>query len=251
MTTEVTPSNVEELIEKHLAHEFGDDNKVRSLSQHFRREGYVKLANLVSRDIFAAVTTEVHEILDNHAKRIDIHMKETGNSPRFMSTVGQAAIRKDAQLIPAIYESPALKAFLSRIATQEVMDCPWEGEKYIIIRQHKVGDTHGWHWGDFPFTVIWIIEAPESEVGGMLQTVPHTDWNKDDPRVTEYLVNNVIKTWPHSTGELYFLRSDTTLHRTIPLSADRTRIILNTCWGGPSTAHLTAQTHETMEAMFD
>ncbi|MEU7874328.1 hypothetical protein [Dactylosporangium sp. NPDC049140] len=251
MTTEVTPSNVEELIEKHLADEFGDDNKVRSLSQHFRREGYVKLANLVSRDIFAAVTTEVHEILDNHAKRIDIHMKETGNSPRFMSTVGQAAIRKDAQLIPAIYESPALKAFLSRIATQEVMDCPWEGEKYIIIRQHKVGDTHGWHWGDFPFTVIWIIEAPESEVGGMLQTVPHTDWNKDDPRVTEYLVNNVIKTWPHSTGELYFLRSDTTLHRTIPLSADRTRIILNTCWGGPSTAHLTAQTHETMEAMFD
>ena len=34
------------------------------------------------------------------------------------------------------------------------------------------------------FTVIWIIEAPSSEYGGMLQCVPHTDWNKDDPRVT-------------------------------------------------------------------
>ncbi|KUL34644.1 MULTISPECIES: HalD/BesD family halogenase [Actinoplanes] len=250
MTVEITSSNVEELIAKHLTEEFADDNKVRALSQHFRREGYVKLSGLVSPEIFAAVTKETHDILDLHAKRIDIHLKETGNTPRFMSTVSQAAIAADAKLIPAVYESPALKGFLSRIAAEEVMDCPWEGEKYIIIRQERVGDTHGWHWGDFPFTVIWIIEAPATEFGGMLQTVPHTDWNKEDPQVSEYLINNVIKTWPHSTGELYFLRSDTTLHRTIPLNADRTRIILNTCWGNAATAGR-PQSHETMEAMFD
>lgn len=250
MTFEVTSSNIEELLEKHLAEEFADGNKVRALSQHFRREGYVKLSRLVSPEIFAAVAQETHEILDLHAKRIDIHLKETGNTPRYMSTVSQAAIAADAKLIPAVYESPALKGFLSRIAAEEVVACPWEGEKYIIIRQERVGDTHGWHWGDFPFTVIWIIEAPDNEYGGMLQTVPHTDWNKDDPRVHEYLINNVIKTWPHSTGEMYFLRSDTTLHRTIPLNADRTRIILNTCWGDVASANR-PQTHETMEAMFD
>ena len=99
------------------------------------------------------------------------------------------------------------------------------------------------------FTVIWIIEAPSSEYGGMLQCVPHTDWNKDDPRVHDYLINNPIKTYAHATGEMYFLRSDTTLHRTVPLNEDRTRIILNTCWGSANDPR--EQTHETMEAMFD
>lgn len=249
MSTEVTASNIQELIEKHLVEAF-DDDKVRELSQHFRREGYVKLKNLVSEEIFAAVTAETHRVLDLHAKRIDIKLKETGNSPRYMSTVSQDNVKKDSQLVDAIYESTALKSFLSRLAEEEVVNCPWEGEKYIIIRQEKQGDTHGWHWGDFPFTVIWIIEAPGSEYGGMLQCVPHTNWNKDDPRVHDYLIKHPIRTFAHETGDMYFLRSDTTLHRTIPLNADKTRIILNTCWGSRATANR-EQSHETMEAMFD
>ena len=38
----------------------------------------------------------------------------------------------------------------------------------------------------------------------------------------DYLINNPIKTYAHATGEMYFLRSDTTLHRTVPLNEDRT-----------------------------
>jgi len=245
----INAENVQEAIAKHLTDAYSDDD-IRALSQHFRREGYVKLPNMVSSEIFNAVADETRRVLDLNAKRIDIKLKETGDTPRYMSTVSQAAIKKDSQLVPAVYESEALKGFLSKIAAEEVVDCPWEGEKYIMIRQHKRGDTHGWHWGDFPFTVIWIIEAPSSEAGGMLQCVPHTNWNKDDPRVHDYLINNPIKTYAHATGEMYFLRSDTTLHRTVPLNEDRTRIILNTCW---SSVHddRTEQTHETMEAMFD
>ncbi|WP_432072658.1 HalD/BesD family halogenase [Streptomyces wuyuanensis] len=246
----ITAANVEELIAKNIAERFADDHEVLGLSQHFRREGYVKLPGLVSAEVFDAVAREAHELIDTHQKRIDIRLKETGDSPRYMSTVGQKSIATDGSLIPAVYESAALKGFLSRLAKEEVMGCPWDEEKYIITRQHQKGDTHGWHWGDFSFTVIWLIEAPSLEYGGMLQCIPHTDWIKDDPRVEEYLQKHPIRSYGHAKGDLYFLRSDTTLHRTVPLNADRTRIILNTCWASRADQQK-ATTHETMNAMFD
>jgi len=83
----------------------------------------------------------------------------------------------------------------------------------------------------------------------MLQCVPHTNWDKDNPRVEEYLQQNPIRTYANATGDLYFLRSDTTLHRTIPLRTAATRIILNTCWASESDIEK-GVTHETMDAMF-
>ncbi|CAM3822354.1 ArpA protein [Kibdelosporangium persicum] len=245
----ITPSQLDDRLAEHIAERYRDPNSVRALSQHFRREGYVKLTGLVPEDLFRQVSDEVYSLIDLHARRIDLLMKETGSSPRYMSTVSQKSIAEDGHLIPAVYQSEVLTGFLSQVAAQPVVECPWEDEKYVIIRQHKKGDTHGWHWGDFSFTVIWIIEAPALEYGGMLQCVPHTDWDKENPRVHEYLVNHPIKTYAHQTGDLYFLRSDTTLHRTVPLNEEKTRIILNTCWGSESD-RLKTQTHETMEAMF-
>jgi|SRR3954470_22350364 len=245
-----TTGSVIEQLEKHLAANYGDPSRLRAISQQFRREGYVKLTGLVPPEVFTQVRDEVYRLIDLHARRIDILMEQTGNSPRFMSTVSRRAIAEEGSLIPQIYECTALTDVLSTIARQPVLSCPWDDEKYVIIRQHKQGDTHGWHWGDFSFTVIWIIEAPGLEAGGMLQCVPHTDWDKQNPQVHQYLVDNVIRTYPHATGDLYLLRSDTTLHRTVPLIEDRTRIILNTCWASENDL-LKANTHETMHAMFE
>lgn len=233
----------------HLTTTF-DDGRAAALGQHFRRHGYVKVPDLVPPMVYDAVRAEALSLLDAHARRIDLHLKETGGSPRYMSTVGQQAIARDATIIPTVYESAELKRFLGRLAGEPVVSCPWEEEKYVIIRQEKAGDTHGWHWGDFSFTVIWILEAPPSEVGGTLQCVPGTYWDKQDPRVEEWLAGGQIESWDHVTGDLYFLRSDTTLHRTVPLNRPATRIILNTCWGSEVDAHK-QKTHETMEAMFD
>ncbi|MFJ2900521.1 ArpA protein [Streptomyces sp. NPDC087218] len=246
---EISPTGIEKSLMSHFADNF-DDDRLRELSQNFRRNGYVKLPNFVADDLFQAVTKESHRLLDLHQQRIDVHLKETSNSPRYMSTVSQKAIEKDSELIRAIYGSDAMMSALSRIAAEPVLPCPWDEEKYVLIRQHKQGDTHGWHWGDFSFTVIWIIEAPDPEFGGQLQTIPHTDWNKEDPRVHEYLAKHQISTYPHATGDMYFLRSDTTLHRTIPLNIDKTRIILNTCWSSEKDQQKEA-THETMHAMFN
>lgn len=242
-------SSVNDTLNEHLAAFAQDDARVKEMAEHYRRHGYVKLSGLVPTEVFDAVKTETMRLLDEHARRIDIHLKETGGSPRFMSTVSQEAIAADGELIPSVYRNQALKDALGQIADEPVHGCPWPGEEYVVIRQDRPGDTHGWHWGDFSFTVIWIIEGPDPSVGGTLQAVPNTSWNKEDPRVEEYLANNEIENWDNTTGDLYFLRSNTTLHRTIPLNSVATRIILNTCWASTTELDKPA-THETMDAMF-
>jgi hypothetical protein len=241
--------DVDERIQKHLADEFHDDWTVLGLSQHFRREGYVKIPNIVPEDVKAAVGADVYRLLE-HAKRVDMTLKATANTPRRMSTVGARHIVENSKLVPQIYESPALLGFLSRIARDKVVPCPYEPERFVMTKQEKAGDTHGWHWGDFSFALIWIIEAPDIEAGGMLQCVPHTDWNKSDARVHDYLVRYPIRTYDHRTGDIYFLRTDTTLHRTVPLNRDVTRIILNTAWATPADLDR-VESHETMNALFE
>jgi hypothetical protein len=238
----------QDAFDQHLE-KFSEQSNIRAHSQQFRREGYTKLTGIIPKDVFADVTGEVKDLLSRHSQRIDIELKETGNTPRKMRTVSAADIAGGSSLITAIYDSASIRDTLGKIAQAEVMPCPWEGEKYVIIQQDQPGDTHGWHWGDFSYTLIWIIQAPGPEVGGMLQCVPHTDWDKEDPRVHEYLLNNPIRTYANATGDLYFLRSDTTLHRTIPLTEPATRIILNTCWASLAGSKKPV-THETMNAMF-
>lgn len=79
--------------------------------------------------------------------------------------------------------------------------------------------------------MIWIIEAAEDPgIGGVLQCVPHTEWDKQDPRIWEYILTNDVKFYHHLKGDVYFLKSDTTLHKVVPIQQETTRIILNTCW---------------------
>jgi hypothetical protein len=246
---EFTTENIEGILSKHIPAVF-DDERIWRDSQQFRRDGYVKVRDLVPDSVFAALQQDTHELIDAYEKRIDVHIPETGDSPRYMSTVSADVIAKDGKVIRAVYNSGSLRDTLSRIAGEAVLDCPWDGEKYAILHQHKKGDTHGWHWGDFSFAIVWLIEAPDLKYGGALQCIPHTVWDKSNPRVMDYLLANPIRTYGNVTRDLYFFRTDTTLHRTIPLSEDKTRIILNTTFAGERDLAKNV-THETMGAMFN
>src|SRR3546814_4571113 len=76
-----------------------------------------------------------------------------------------------------------------------------------MASQERKGDTHGLHWGDYSFALIWILQAPPIEVGGLLQCVPHTSWNKEKPRVNEYLCRYPVDTYrsEEHTSELQSL----------------------------------------------
>jgi hypothetical protein len=204
-----------------------DDQQLRDWSQHLRRFGVVTLTDLVPGEIRKSVLAEVERLLDEFAERRDLRLATTDYTKRSMSVVRSETIASKSSLIPALYQAPGLREALRSIATEELHPCPEEDEEFLITRHEKAGDTHGWHWGDFSFALIWVLLAPPLEEGGLLQCVPHTDWDKTSPSILSYLCKNPINTYYFGSGEIYFLRTDTTLHRTIPLQVDTTRIMLN------------------------
>jgi len=200
------------------------------LRNRFRRDGFVELRELINDRIRDLIRGEVLELLDGNSERRDLYLQTTGGTPRHMSVVRSETIAKTNGFITGLYRSERLRSVLGAIAGEPLHGCPSEDEEFLITRQERKGDTHGWHWGDFSFALIWIVETPPIDVGGMLQCVPHTAWDKQDPRIHQYLCDNNIATYGFTTGDLYFLRTDTTLHRTVPLSQDAVRIILNMTW---------------------
>jgi L-lysine 4-chlorinase len=196
----------------------------------FARDGFIKVRNIVSDEIRDAVRDEVLRLLGDHAERRDLYLETTGNTPRFMSVVKSEIITAESELIDAIYNSECLLDVLAGLTGEKLYACPSKDEELLITLQERKADTHGWHWGDFSFALIWIIESPPLSHGGMLQCVPHTFWDKSEPRIHEYLCENPIATYSFDSGDIYLLRTDTTLHRTVPLTVDSTRIILNMTW---------------------
>ncbi|MEU3711874.1 L-lysine 4-chlorinase BesD [Streptomyces catenulae] len=209
-----------------------EDNEIRRLSHHYHRYGIVTVTDLITSPTRQAVRAEAERLLGKHAERRDLRLKTTGHTRRSMSVVPSEMIAANSELVTSIYADPELLGPLEAISGEKLHPCPKADEEFLITRQEQRGDTHGWHWGDFSFALIWVLQAPPIDVGGLLQCVPHTTWDKESPRINNFLAENPINTYHFSSGDVYFLRTDTTLHRTIPLREDATRIILNMTWAG-------------------
>ncbi|GHH04170.1 L-lysine 4-chlorinase BesD [Streptomyces rubradiris] len=209
-----------------------EQGALRRMAHHYHRYGIVTVTDLIREDVRKNVRAEADRLLEKYAERRDLRLQTTGYTRRSMSVVQSETIAGNSELVTSIYANPELLGALERIAGEKLHPCPKADEEFLITRQERSGDTHGWHWGDFSFALIWVLQAPPIDIGGMLQCVPHTEWDKSDPRIHQYLVDNPIHTYHFESGDVYFLRTDTTLHRTVPLREDTTRIILNMTWAG-------------------
>lgn len=212
--------------------------------------GYVLVSDLLPKDLIEEIRQEGRRIAQKAARRIDIRVQETSGSPRRLGAVNVRDIRQNGQLIPLLYDSAALRAGLEQITGHGVLDCDWDNERMTMTHQQEPSDTHGWHWGDYQYALIFIIDHPPIESGGMLQCVPHTTWDKSSPSVHRLLCENPIYSYYHQAGDIYLFRTDTTLHRTYPLEKAGSRIILNFTFDGPDGARRT-RSHETQTAIYD
>ncbi|HEY0640242.1 MAG TPA: hypothetical protein VGD67_21645 [Pseudonocardiaceae bacterium] len=226
MSAPPSPQDHDRIIREHTAR-WLDARTLFDLRNRFQRDGFVLVSDIVPDELKRDVRAEVMGLLDQHAERRDLLLKTTGDTPRFMSVVRSEIIAEEGELITTLYACDALKSVIERIGGEAPHPCTAKDEEFLITRQERPGDTHGWHWGDFTFALIWIIETPDLEHGGMLQCVPHTRWDKANPQINRYLCANPITTYGFVPGDIYLLRTDTTLHRTVPLSRDGLRIILN------------------------
>ncbi|MFJ2814939.1 L-lysine 4-chlorinase BesD [Streptomyces sp. NPDC087294] len=209
-----------------------DTGDIRRMTQQYHRFGIATVTDLIEAHTRQLVRAEAERLLEKHAERRDLRLETTGFTRRSMSVVPSEMIAANSELVTSIYADPGLLGALETLAGEKLHPCPKADEEFLITRQEQRGDTHGWHWGDFSFALIWVLVAPPIDVGGLLQCVPHTTWDKENPRINSYLAENPINTYHFSSGDVYFLRTDTTLHRTIPLREDATRIILNMTWAG-------------------
>jgi hypothetical protein len=241
-------TSLDSSIEEHVHREV-DNEQLWVSRKSFYETGFALVSYLLPADVKAMVAAEVNELLAEQSVRRDLHLAETSNSPRYMRNVTAADIRAHAGATVDLYRSPAFIRALSSVAGEQVLECPYEPEHYVITHLERPGDTHGWHWDDYSFGVIFVVDCPDVEFGGFVQTVPNTAWDKRNPQVFKQLVNNPIYSYELQPGDIYLLRTDTTLHRVHPVEEGAKRTIINMAYAAERDLSKEIS-HETMEDLF-
>ncbi|YCK35283.1 HalD/BesD family halogenase [Actinomadura sp. ATCC 39365] len=225
-----------------------DTDDIIRAGQHLHRFGYAKTPFLVPDGVKALVAREALALVDEVGVRRDVSFKETGHTPRRMRNVTRHEIGERGTVIPRLYESQELRDLLGAIAGERVLPCPYLPEQFVITVLERNGDTHGWHWDDYSYALVWVIECPPLEEGGFVQCVPGTTWNKENPQINRALVDNPIYSMELMPGDLYLMRTDTTLHRVHEIRSGR-RTIINMAYASAADADKDI-THETMDSLW-
>ncbi len=240
---------VDELLARHVARAFAGA-ELAALQAQFRNEHVVPLRGFCPPELLAPIRHEAADLMDRFGVSRDFVLEITDNTPRHMTTVGQPVIKANGPLIHALYFAPALGAFLSSVVGEPLATCPYAGEHYVISRLRRSGDTHGWHWDDYAYGFVLILEAPDYRDGGFVQAAPHTSWDKQNPDVHGALLRSQVRSYAFAPGDAYVIKTDTTMHRVYPVRGENvTRTIVNTTWANAADI-ATPKTHETNDLLF-
>lgn len=215
----------------------------------FAADHVAPLRGFCPPELLTALRAEAFGIMDEHGVQRDLVLEITDNTPRHMKTVGQPVIKEHGPLIHGLYFSAELKDLLGHVVGEEVFTCPYAGEHYVISQLGRSGDTHGWHWDDYTYGFVVILEAPDYRDGGFVQGVPHTSWDKENPDVYGALLKSQVHSYAFEAGDAYVVKTDTTMHRVHPIRGEARRTIVNMTW---VNAHdlMTPRTHETNDILF-
>lgn len=225
-----------------------NDDAIADARRDIREKGFARVPWLVADTVKTAVAGQVVRLLALHSRRRDLACPETGGTPRRMRNVAQRHIAKSCPMIAELYRRRDLLDAMSVVVGEPVFECPYEPERFVITCLERGGDTHGWHWDDYRYALVWLIENGPTGTGGLVQAVPATRWDKRDPRVEHYVERGPVHTLELAAGDLYLMRTDTTLHRVTPLTSGR-RVILNMAYAGEADLARPI-THETMDALW-
>ncbi len=225
-----------------------DDPRLGEARAGLLERGAARVAFLAPDAVKKAVAQEAEELMASHGTRRDLVFHETGNTPRRMRNLRHDQIAEFGSVIPAVYSAPGIRAALATIAGDEVLECPYLPERFVITELEQSGDTHGWHWDDYSLALVWVVECPPIELGGFVQCVPRTSWNKNDPQLPRWFVSRPIYSMELAPGDLYLMRTDTTMHRVYPITGGR-RLIINMAYAAPRDL-ARPMTHETMDNLW-
>ena len=232
----------------HLARRYSP-SELAELRARFAAEHIVVLPGMCPPKLFGPIRDEACAIMARHGRALDSSFAITDGTRRVMRTVGQPVIKDEGPLIDAFYFAPPLLDFVASVVGEQVHTCPYPGEHYVISRLDRAGGTHGWHWDDYTYGIILVLEAPPYTHGGFVQAVPNTSWDKTNPDVYGALLSSQVRSYELRPGDAYLVKTNTTMHRVYPIRGEGRRTIVNMTLA--STADLDLEfTHETNDALF-
>ncbi|WP_161519930.1 HalD/BesD family halogenase [Bacillus cereus] len=226
---------------------------IDNLRDSFLEKDIIVIDKFLPRNLYNLLKQESKKLLEDLALRKDLIMPGSGNTPRHFNTVGRNAIASDGNIIPLFFNSEVVLNVLSKInGGKKVYRLPYEPEEFLIINQQSKGDTHGWHWDDYTFALIWIIEAPKIGDGALVEYIPKTRWDKEDPEncVQKVLDANEVTSLYVPEGHCYFMNAKSSLHRVSPLTGDSHRTVV--VYGFATEEEILNRdiTHESVEAIW-
>lgn len=188
-----------------------------------KKYGIVNITDCFDHELIRMMTSETHRIFDLKSKRKDFISQHT-QTPRHMCVVSECEITEESKIITDFYYSEEVLALLSNIAGEDINYLPWTGERYVINGLINERDTHGWHWDDYAYALIFIAHNPPKGGGGEVECVARTTWVKANPDIQSIVAKNPIKSYYFESGSFYLMRSDTTLHRVTTISSPYKRL---------------------------
>jgi hypothetical protein len=243
----MTPTALLQDLNSHLATNIRNSD-IELARRQFGYLGYAKVPFLAPDSVKSAIAGEVNHLIDTASTRRDLRFAETDNTPRRMRNVSRSEIAELGTVIREVYLLPAMLEAMGRVVGEQVHPCPYPPEQYVITFLERDGDTHGWHWDDYSFALVWVVECPPVSDGGFVQCVPGTSWDKQHPAINRALVNRPIYSIELFPGDLYLMRTNSTLHRVYPVRNGKRKIIN---MGYASTSDLSRSfSHETMDTLW-
>ncbi|MFI1914882.1 hypothetical protein [Nocardia sp. NPDC020380] len=206
-------NNMLELARRHLPRVDGD--ALHHARNRLAETGIARLGFLLPYRVKRALAAEALTLLDHHRQWGELLPDAEHTARQQPVDLSQQEVDAHAGCIPQLYDCEPLRDRLSLVAAEPVLPSPGTG-RYTVNRLHHDGTPSQWHWDDYAFTLVLVVECPPLADGGFVQTVAHTrrDWDHAD--IYRTLTRNPIQSWELNAGDLYLMRTDTTLHRVHP-----------------------------------
>lgn len=196
------------------------------LSDTLRSQGVVQLRGFLPTTLEHVMTREANELLRSCGRRVNVCVKSTGNTPRKYVSVSRNDVFAHAPLVTQFYSNPELIQFLTELTGSDVIRAPYKPEQIVVNQMDEVGDTHGWHWDDYSYSLVVMLQAPARQSGAQVEYVDGTSWDKKSARVQHYLDTMKVQSFDLVAGSAYLLLGKRVMHRVTPLLAADTRKII-------------------------
>ena len=219
-----------------------------ALRDAFARAAFADITAAIPADWRTRVDAEVTAALDAYGVRRDVRVAATGASPRRYRVASRDLLAEHAPATASFYRSAYLVSLIEAIAGEPIVPVPYVPEELIATRLECAGDTHGWHWDDYGFALVWVLRAPAPTDGAALEYVAGVPWCKAAPGLDVILAERTPVREHVASGSVYLLRADTTLHRVAPLERSTLRDAV--CFSYAAARELSrAVSHETLDAI--